>query len=201
VFFYCSPWRFWPAGCVLPPIFRMIARLPELVLVGAIAWCFAMAGFASYLNLSSAIGALVAGVMISTFPYTLDIVARVTSLRDFFVTLFFVSLGMAIPLPTWKRNFVDAVFLSLPDRQPVYHRFSGLVFPAAGLPGERAIHDQPLSGQRAFPGPARPWAKAAAMSPRTSSALLPWPLPAGDRFHLRHPGQQPALENLLALAE
>ena len=87
---------------LLPPVFKLIARLPELVLVGAIAWCFALAGFAAYLNLSSAIGALVAGVMISTFPYTLDIVARVTSLRDFFVTLFFVSLGMAIPLPTWS---------------------------------------------------------------------------------------------------
>jgi Kef-type K+ transport system membrane component KefB len=86
---------------VLPPVFKLIARLPELVLVGALAWCFAMTGFASYLKLSSAIGALVAGVMISTFPYTLDIVARVTSLRDFFVTLFFVSLGMATPLPTW----------------------------------------------------------------------------------------------------
>ena len=86
---------------VLPPVFKLIARLPELVLVGALAWCFAMAGFASYLKLSSAIGALVAGVMISTYPYTLDIVARVTSLRDFFVTLFFVSLGMATPLPTW----------------------------------------------------------------------------------------------------
>jgi Kef-type K+ transport system membrane component KefB/Trk K+ transport system NAD-binding subunit len=86
----------------LPPVFKLIARLPELVLVGALAWCFAMAGFANYLNLSPAMGALIAGVMISTFPYTLDIVARVTSLRDFFVTLFFVSLGMAIPVPTWS---------------------------------------------------------------------------------------------------
>ena len=31
---------------VLPPVFKFIARLPELVLVGALAWCFAMAGFA-----------------------------------------------------------------------------------------------------------------------------------------------------------
>ena len=46
-------------------------------------------------------GALIAGVMISTFPYTLDVVAKVTSLRDFFVTLFFVGLGMNIPVPTW----------------------------------------------------------------------------------------------------
>ena len=85
---------------VLPPVFKFIARLPELVLVGALAWCFAMAGFADYLKLSSAMGALIAGVMVSTFPYTLDVVAKVTSIRDFFVTLFFVGLGMLIPVPT-----------------------------------------------------------------------------------------------------
>jgi Kef-type K+ transport system membrane component KefB len=85
---------------VLPHVFRFVARLPELVLVGALAWCFAMAGFADWLKLSSAMGALIAGVMISTFPYTLDVVAKVTSLRDFFVTLFFVGLGMIIPVPT-----------------------------------------------------------------------------------------------------
>jgi Kef-type K+ transport system membrane component KefB/Trk K+ transport system NAD-binding subunit len=85
---------------VLPPIFKFIARLPELVLVGALAWCFAMAGFADYLKLSSAMGALIAGVMLSTFPYTLDVAAKVTSIRDFFVTLFFVGLGMLIPVPT-----------------------------------------------------------------------------------------------------
>jgi Kef-type K+ transport system membrane component KefB len=86
---------------VLPPVFKFIARLPELVLVGALAWCFAMAGFADWLGLSSAMGALIAGMMVSTFPYTLDVVAKVTSIRDFFVTLFFVGLGLKIPLPTW----------------------------------------------------------------------------------------------------
>lgn len=86
---------------VLPPVFRAIARLPELVLVGALAWCLALAGFAGWLGLSTAMGALIAGVMVSTFPYTLDVVAKVTSIRDFFVTLFFVGLGMEIPMPTW----------------------------------------------------------------------------------------------------
>ena len=89
---------------VLPPVFKLVARLPELVLVGAVAWCFAMAGFANWLGLSTAMGALIAGVMVSTFPYTLDVVAKVTSIRDFFVTLFFVGLGMEIPVPTW--NFI-----------------------------------------------------------------------------------------------
>jgi Kef-type K+ transport system membrane component KefB len=87
---------------VLPPVFKLVARLPELVLVGSLAWCFAMAGLADWLGLSYAMGALVAGVMVSTFPYTLDVVAKVTSLRDFFVTLFFVGLGMEIPVPTWN---------------------------------------------------------------------------------------------------
>ncbi len=85
----------------LPPIFKFVARLPELVLVGALAWCFAMTGFANHLGLSPEMGALIAGMMVSTFPYTLDVIAKVTSLRDFFVTLFFVGLGMTVPLPTW----------------------------------------------------------------------------------------------------
>jgi len=86
---------------LLPPVFKLVARLPELVLVGALAWCFAMAGLADWLGLSYEMGALVAGVMVSTFPYTLDVVAKITSIRDFFVTLFFVGLGMEIPMPTW----------------------------------------------------------------------------------------------------
>ena len=42
-------------------------------------------------------GALIAGVSISTFPYNLDVVAKVTSIHDCFVTLYFVGLGMRIP--------------------------------------------------------------------------------------------------------
>lgn len=85
---------------VLPPVFKFVARLPELVLVGALSWCFMLAGLAGALDLSREMGALVAGMMISTFPYTLDVVAKVTSIRDFFVTLFFVGLGLMIPVPT-----------------------------------------------------------------------------------------------------
>jgi len=85
---------------LLPPAFKFVQRQPELVMVGALAWCFALAGLANYLGLSREMGALIAGVMVSTFPYTLDVVAKVTSIRDFFVTLFFVDLGMKIPVPT-----------------------------------------------------------------------------------------------------
>jgi Kef-type K+ transport system membrane component KefB len=101
----------------LPQLFRAIARAPELVLVGALAWCFLMAGLAGSFGLSWEMGALVAGVSMSAFPYTLDVTAKVTSLRDFFVTLFFVSLGMKIPAPTgfylkWALMFMAFVVVS-----------------------------------------------------------------------------------------
>jgi Kef-type K+ transport system membrane component KefB len=85
---------------VLPAIFRGVARVPELMQVGAIAWCFLIGEFGQQLHLSREMGALVAGVALSTFPYALDVTAKVISLRDFFVTLFFVAIGMQIPLPT-----------------------------------------------------------------------------------------------------
>ncbi len=86
----------------LPSIFRFVARQPELVLVGALAWCFALAGFARYLGLSPRDGRADRRGDVSTFPYTLDVIAKVTTLRDFFVTLFFVGLGMSIPTPSWN---------------------------------------------------------------------------------------------------
>jgi Kef-type K+ transport system membrane component KefB len=97
---------------LLPVLFRKVARLPELVLVGALAWCFFMVKLAGGLGLSHEMGALVAGVSISTYPYALDVGARITSIRDFFVTLFFVSLGMMIPAPTW-RHLLWALIFSL----------------------------------------------------------------------------------------
>ena len=84
---------------VLPYLFHQIARRPELVLLGALAWCFLIGEIAERLHLSREMGSLVAGVSLSTFPYALDVTAKVTTLRDFFITLFFVALGMTIPIP------------------------------------------------------------------------------------------------------
>jgi Kef-type K+ transport system membrane component KefB len=84
---------------ILPRLFHQIARRPELILLGALAWCFLIGEIAEQLHLSREMGSLVAGVSLSTFPYALDVTAKVTTLRDFFITLFFVALGMTIPVP------------------------------------------------------------------------------------------------------
>jgi Kef-type K+ transport system membrane component KefB len=85
---------------LLPALFAFIAKVPELMLVTALAWCFLVTGIASALGLSREMGALIAGIGMSTFPYNLDVIAKVITIRDFFVTLFFVALGMQIPVPT-----------------------------------------------------------------------------------------------------
>jgi Kef-type K+ transport system membrane component KefB len=85
---------------VLPRFFSFAAKVPELMLIAALAWCFLVSGAADWLGLSREMGALIAGVSMSTFPYNLDVIAKVINIRDFFVTLFFVALGMKIPQPT-----------------------------------------------------------------------------------------------------
>jgi Sodium/hydrogen exchanger family/TrkA-N domain len=84
----------------LPRFFSFVAKLPELLLIAALAWCFLVSGAADWLGLSREMGALIAGVSMSTFPYNIDVIAKVINIRDFFVTLFFVALGMKIPHPS-----------------------------------------------------------------------------------------------------
>jgi Kef-type K+ transport system membrane component KefB len=85
---------------VLPTLFRFIARSPELMLVASMAWCFLVAGMAGWLGLSTAMGALVAGLVIAAFPYSTEVIGRLSGVRDFFITLFFVALGLKIPYPS-----------------------------------------------------------------------------------------------------
>ena len=85
-------------------IFLSIARSPEMVLAVSIGWCAAAAASAAAMGLSKEMGALVAGLSISAFPYSIHVTAKTLPLRDFFLTLFFMSLGMQIiPL---DRNMV-----------------------------------------------------------------------------------------------
>ncbi len=85
---------------VLARLFHAAARRPELVLLTSVAWCFVVSGTAQYLGLSREMGALIAGVSVSAFPYGSDVIPKIAGVRDFFVTLFFVALGMKVPLPT-----------------------------------------------------------------------------------------------------
>ncbi|MGH7309360.1 MAG: cation:proton antiporter, partial [Candidatus Rokuibacteriota bacterium] len=85
---------------VLARLFEASARRPELVLLSSVAWCFVLSGVAERMGLSREMGALIAGLSISAFPYGIDVISKITGVRDFFVTLFFVALGMKVAAPT-----------------------------------------------------------------------------------------------------
>jgi Kef-type K+ transport system membrane component KefB len=85
---------------VLPRLYRAIAKSPEMVLVTSMAWCFLVAGTAGALGLSKEMGALIAGMTIASFPYGTEVIGRLSGVRDFFVTLFFVALGLKVPAPS-----------------------------------------------------------------------------------------------------
>ncbi len=100
------------ARFALPRVFQAVAKLPDLVVSVALAWCFFVGltgghlgdvigwlGLKVPISVSMEMGALIAGMTIASFPYHHEVAAKVANLRDFFVTLFFVALGMSIPLP------------------------------------------------------------------------------------------------------
>lgn len=100
------------ARFLLSHAFHAVSRSPELVVTLALGWCFGVGLFGANLgtvahgvgldieiSVSMEMGALIAGATIATSPYAYEVVSRVVHLRDFFVTLFFVGLGMSIPVP------------------------------------------------------------------------------------------------------
>src|SRR5215211_3001729 len=54
---------------LLPRVFEYAAKSPELVLITAISWCLVIGYLAILANFSIAMGALIAGVTLSWFPY------------------------------------------------------------------------------------------------------------------------------------
>ncbi len=99
------------ARFILPRAFHVVARSPELVVTLALGWCFGVGLFGANLGklaVSMEMGALIAGATIATSPYAYEVISRVVHLRDFFVTLFFVGLGMSIPIP----ESVDVILLA-----------------------------------------------------------------------------------------
>lgn len=78
---------------ILPRYHKMIAGSQEFLFLFAIGWGFGGAALFQYLGFSLEIGALLSGVALASLPYSQEIGSRLRPLRDFFVIVFFISLG------------------------------------------------------------------------------------------------------------
>lgn len=96
---------------VLSRLCFLAAKSPELILLTSMGWCFLVAGAAEHVGLSREMGALIAGLSIAAFPYGADVTAKLIGIRDFFVTLFFVSLGVRMTWPTMEGIVLAALIV------------------------------------------------------------------------------------------
>jgi len=81
---------------VLPRPFGWIAASPEALLVSSLAWCFGMILAAEAMHLSVELGAFLAGMSLAQLPFNRELRRRVRPLVDFFLAVFFVSLGASM---------------------------------------------------------------------------------------------------------
>ncbi len=98
---------------VLPRAMKSIAKSQELLFLFSICWCFVLAALFAYIGFSMEIGALVAGVILSSSQYATEISSRIRPLRDFFLIIFFIILGLKIQISHLGTIIVGAVVLSL----------------------------------------------------------------------------------------
>lgn len=97
----------------LPQLVAKLARIPELLILFAIAWAFALAGVGDMLGFSKEVGAFLAGVSIASTPYREAVASRLVTLRDFLLLFFFLHLGSTLNLGDFGGQVGGAIILSL----------------------------------------------------------------------------------------
>ena len=96
------------ARWVFPQLLHAVARTRsrELFTLTVVGCCVGLAWVGALLQLSLALGAFVAGLVVSESVYKHRIMADIMPIKDVFLTLFFVSVGLmidlSVALPAWS---------------------------------------------------------------------------------------------------
>ncbi len=104
---------FFSSKYIFPYIYKFAAKSQELLFLTSIASCFLFALLFYYIGFSIAIGAFAAGLTLGNLPYSVEIISKVKSLKDFFATIFFVSLGMTMVLANIQQFVIPAIVILL----------------------------------------------------------------------------------------
>ena len=101
------------SGKIFPKILDRIAKSSETLFLFSIAWALSLSALVSAIGFSIEIGGLLAGLALANTSENFQIIAKTRSLRDFFVTIFFVFLGMSMGFSDFPKIILPAIFLSL----------------------------------------------------------------------------------------
>ena len=98
---------------LLPKISGIISSSQELLFLFSISWGLGLAAIFYTLGFSIEIGALAAGVALSSFRFSQEVASRMKPLRDFFILLFFVMLGSQMVFADIGNIIFPAIILSI----------------------------------------------------------------------------------------
>jgi monovalent cation:H+ antiporter-2, CPA2 family len=98
-----------------PRLFERIARtrVREAFVLGSLVACLALAWLTHSLGFSLALGAFLAGIIVSETEYGHQVVADVAPFRELFASLFFISIGMLVDLRAAWEEAPGVVLLAL----------------------------------------------------------------------------------------
>jgi Kef-type K+ transport system membrane component KefB len=95
------------------PLIRKFDKIREYLFLMAIGWCLGMAELGVALGLSAEIGAFIGGITLAARPIAVYIAESLKPLRDFFLVLFFFSLGAGFDLGKLGDIFLPAALIAV----------------------------------------------------------------------------------------
>ena len=98
---------------VLSRLIRRFDKIQEYIFLLAIGWCLGMAELAGLFGLSHEIGAFIAGVSLATGVVSQFIAEKLKPLRDFFLVIFFFSIGASLNLAVLQGVILPALLIAL----------------------------------------------------------------------------------------
>lgn len=98
---------------VANPLTEQLARVPELLVVFAIALAAVFAATGDAVGLGKEVGGLLAGVALASTPYRETIAARLAPLRDFLLLFFFIALGATLDLSLLGAHVTGTIVFSI----------------------------------------------------------------------------------------
>lgn len=100
---------------VFPRVVEHIAKSPETLFLTSLAWVFGLAAIVSskFIGFSVEIGGFLAGIALANSLVSYQIIAKAKILRDFFIVIFFVLLGLQMSFANITVVFFPAIILSL----------------------------------------------------------------------------------------
>lgn len=93
-------------------MFQLVADDREAFFVVGIAWAFLFIIVSEQLDLSLEVGAFLAGLSLAQVPYSSELTERIRPITDFFMVVFFTSIGLQLAVDNLLAYWVEALIAS-----------------------------------------------------------------------------------------